>query len=87
MANKASQQSPKAVGQIMDARSGEPGLDTPHTRQRLAPRFASAPQRLQAKTKMVPPAGRPYLSSDKHPSGRNKSSTLGRNVRFSKVSD
>jgi hypothetical protein len=55
--NKTSQQSPKTVGQIMDARSGEPGLDTPHTRQRFVPRFTSAPHRLQAKTKIVPPAG------------------------------
>jgi hypothetical protein len=53
----------------MAARSSESGLDTPHTRQRFAPRFTSAPQRLQAKTKIVPPAGKLYPSSDKHPTG------------------
>ena len=56
--NKTSQQSPKTVGQIMDARSSESGLDTPHTRQRFVPCFISAPHRLQAKSKIVPPAGR-----------------------------
>jgi hypothetical protein len=46
---------------MMEARSTEPGLDTPHTRQYFAPRFTSAPQCLQAKTKIAPPADRPYL--------------------------
>jgi hypothetical protein len=53
----------------MDARSSESGFDTPHTRQRFAPCFTSAPHRLQAKTKIVSPAGKLYLSSDKHPAG------------------
>jgi hypothetical protein len=56
--NKTSQESPKAVDQIMDTRTSEPGLDTPHTRHCFAPRFTFAPHRLQAKSKIVPPAGR-----------------------------
>jgi hypothetical protein len=39
----------------MDARSNEPGLDIPQTRQRLAPGLTSAPQLLQAKAKEVIP--------------------------------
>jgi hypothetical protein len=35
----------------MDARSNEPGLDIPQTRQCLAPGRTSAPQFLQAKAK------------------------------------
>jgi hypothetical protein len=35
----------------MDARSNEPGLDIPQTRQRFAPGLTSAPQLLQAKAK------------------------------------
>jgi hypothetical protein len=39
----------------MEARSNEPGLDIPQTRQRLAPGLTSAPQFLQAKAKEVIP--------------------------------
>ena len=38
----------------MDARSGEPGLDIPQTRQRLEPALTSAPQPLQAKANIAP---------------------------------
>jgi hypothetical protein len=51
MANKRSQTSARAVGLTMDARSSDPGLDTPQTRQPFAPGRTSAPQRLQAKAK------------------------------------
>jgi hypothetical protein len=37
----------------MDARSSEPGLDIPQTRQRLEPALASAPQPLQAKANIA----------------------------------
>jgi hypothetical protein len=37
----------------MDARSSEPGLDIPQTRQRLEPALTSAPQPLQAKTNIA----------------------------------
>jgi hypothetical protein len=40
----------------MDARSSEPGLDIPQTRQRLEPALTSAPQPLQAKTNIVAPS-------------------------------
>jgi hypothetical protein len=44
------------VGFTMDARSSEPGVDTPQTWQRFAPRLTSAPQLLRAKlnTKTAP---------------------------------
>jgi hypothetical protein len=38
----------------MDARSSEPGLDIPQTRQRLEPALTSAPQPLQAKANIAP---------------------------------
>jgi len=38
----------------MDARSSEPGLDIPQTRQRFEPALTSAPQPLQAKGKIAP---------------------------------
>jgi hypothetical protein len=40
----------------MDARSSEPGLDIPQTRQRLEPALTSAPQPLQAKTNIAAPS-------------------------------
>jgi hypothetical protein len=38
----------------MDARSSEPGLAIPQTRQRLEPALTSAPQPLQAKANIAP---------------------------------
>ena len=49
ISNNASQRSARA-----DARSSEPGLDIPQTRQRLEPARTSAPQPLQAKANIAP---------------------------------
>ena len=38
----------------MDARSSEPGLDIPQTRQRLEPALTYAPQPLQVKANIAP---------------------------------
>ena len=54
ISNNASQRSARAVGLITDARSSEPGLDIPQTRQRLEPALTSAPQPLQAKANIAP---------------------------------
>ena len=53
ISSNASQRSARAVGLIMDARSSEPGLDIPQTRQRLEPALTSAPQPLQAKANIA----------------------------------
>ena len=43
------------MGVTMDARSSEPGLDIPQTRQRFEPALTSAPQPLQANANVATP--------------------------------